>query len=130
MDSARVGRHLNEAIGGRSYILAGNSVNDIIWGRSKEFCNDGKLVDMVLSGEERLAIEHLGKDAACTPNVHLDVVFLPCEHDLGGAVVSGGDIACHLGILDAGKTEIANLEVTVFVDENIAGLQVTVDDAG
>lgn len=85
---------------------------------------------MVLSGEERLAVKHLGKDTACTPNVDLDIVFLPCEHDLGGAVVSCGDVACHLGILNAGKTEITNLEVTVFVDENIAGLQVAVDDAG
>lgn len=85
---------------------------------------------MVLAGEERLALEHLGKDAAGTPNVHLDVVFLPCEHDFGGAVVSRGDVAGHLGVLDSGQAKVANLEIAVFVDENVAGLEITVDDAG
>lgn len=38
-----------------------------------------------------------------------DVVFLPGEHDLWGAVVSCRNISCHLRILNTGQTKIANL---------------------
>ena len=75
----------------------------------------------VLAGEEWLALEHFGKDAARGPDVDRDVVLLPGEHDLGGAVVARGDVAGHLGILDAGETKVADLEVAVLVDENVAG---------
>lgn len=85
---------------------------------------------MVLAREEGLSLEHLGKDASSAPNVDLDVVFLPCEHDFGGAVVSCGDVASHLGVLDSSEAKVANLEIAVFVDQNVAGLEITVDDAG
>lgn len=83
---------------------------------------------MVLAGEEGFALEHLGENAAGTPDIDLDVVLLPREHDLGGAVVTSRDIASHLRILDTRKTEIANLQVAVLVDQDVAGLQVTMDD--
>jgi len=105
-----------------SYVLTANALYNIVWGSTKELGNNGELIDMVFPREERLALEHLGKDAACAPDVHLDVVFLPCEHDFGGSVVSGGDVPRHLGVLYAGETKVADFKVTVFVDENIAGL--------
>ena len=83
---------------------------------------------MVLAGEQRLALEHFRKDTSCTPDVHLHIVFLPCEHDFWGSVVSSGDITGHLRILYTCQTEIADLEVAVLVDQNIARLKVTVDD--
>lgn len=85
---------------------------------------------MVLSGKERLALEHLGEDATSAPDIDFHVVFLPGEHDLGGSVVSGGDVASHLRVLDSSETEVANLEIAVLVDEDVAGLEVAVDDAG
>lgn len=85
---------------------------------------------MIFSREEWLSFEHLCENAARTPDIYLDVIFLPREHDLWGAVVSCGDIASHLGILNTGQTEIADLEVTIFVDEDITGFQITMDDAG
>lgn len=85
---------------------------------------------MVLSGEERLALEHLGEDATSAPDIDFHVVLLPGEHDLGGSVVSGGDVASHLRVLDSSETEVANLEIAVLVDEDVAGLEVAVDDAG
>lgn len=85
---------------------------------------------MVLAGEERLTLEHLSKNAPGTPDVDLDVVFLPCEHDLGGSVVSCRDVTGHLRVLDSCETEIANLQITVLVDQDIARLQVSVNDAG
>ena len=64
----------------------------------------------VFSREERLALKHLCKDAAGTPDIDGDVVLLPGEHDLGGAVIPGGDVAGHLGVLYARKTKVADLK--------------------
>jgi hypothetical protein len=85
---------------------------------------------VVLAGEQRLALEHLGENAAGAPDVHLDVVFLPREHDLRRPVVSRRNVARHLRILDARQAKVADLEVAVLVDQDVAGLQVAVDDAG
>lgn len=84
-----------------SHILTANGLDHIIWWRAKKFRNDGELVDMVLSWEERFSIEHLCEYASSTPNVDLHVVLLPCEHDFGGTVVSRRDVAGHLRILNA-----------------------------
>jgi len=72
-----------------SYVFTANGLNHIIRRCPEQFSNDGELVDVVLAGEKRLALEHLCKDTSCAPNVDLDVVFLPCKHDFWGSVVSG-----------------------------------------
>ncbi len=83
---------------------------------------------MVLAGEERLALEHLGEDAARAPYVDLDVVLLPGEHNLGCTVVASRHVTRHLGVLDARQAKVADLQVAVLVHQNVAGLQITVDD--
>jgi len=83
---------------------------------------------VVLSGEQWLALEHFCKDAARAPNVNLHVVFLPSEHNLGRSVVSSGDVSRHLRILYTGETEVADLEIAVLVHEDVARLQIAVDD--
>lgn len=113
----------------KTYILACNGVDDIIRGCAQELRDDGELVDMVLSGEEWLALKHLREDAASAPDINLDIVLLPCEHDLRGAVVSSRDITGHLGILNTCQTEVADLQVAVLVNQNITRFQVAVDDA-
>lgn len=55
---------------------------------------------------------------------------MPSQHDLGCTVVTGRDVTGHLRVLDSSKTKVANLEITVFVDENVGRLEVTVDDTG
>ena len=85
---------------------------------------------MVFTGEQRLAVQHLCENTARTPDVDLNVVLLPCEHDLGRAVVSGRDVAGHLRVLDAGQTKIADFEIAVFVDQNIAGFKIAMHDTG
>jgi hypothetical protein len=84
---------------------------------------------MVLSGKERLAIQHLSKDATGTPYIHLNIILLPRQHNFGSPVISRGDIASHLRILDTCKAKIANLQIAIFVDKDVTGLQVTVDHA-
>ena len=113
-----------------TYVLTADGLDNIIGGCTEKFGNDGELVHVVLSREERLALEHLGENASCTPDINLNIVLLPCEHDLRRSVVSGGDIAGHLRVLDTGEAEIANLQIAVLVDENVGGLEVTVDDTG
>ena len=83
----------------------------------------------ILSREKRLALEHLCKDTARTPDVHFHIILLPCEHDLGSSVVSRRDISGHLRILDTRKTKVANLQIAVLVDEDVGGLEVSVHDA-
>ena len=113
---------------GLTHVLTADSLDNIIRRSAQQFCDDGKLVDVVLSWEQRLALEHFSKDTTCTPDVDLNIVFLPCKHDLRGAVVAGGDVSGHLRVLYTGQAEIADLQITVLVYEDVAGLQVTVND--
>lgn len=85
---------------------------------------------MILPREQWLPFQHLRKYATGTPYIDLNIILLPREHDLGGAVVSCRDVACHLRVLDTGETEVANFEIAVLVDEDVARFEVTVDDAG
>ena len=101
------------------YIFTGNGMDDIVGWSSQQLRDDGKLIDMVFSWKEGFALQHLGKDAACAPYIDLDVVLLPCEHDLGSTVVSRRDIASHLRVLDAGKTEVTDFQVAVLVDQDV-----------
>ena len=71
---------------------------------------------MVFAWEQGLALQHLRKDTTGTPNIDLDVVLLPGEHDLGCPIVSCRHITCHLRILYTCKSEVAYLQVAVLVD--------------
>lgn len=85
---------------------------------------------MVFSRKERLALQHLGKNAARAPDVDLDIILLPCEHDLGGAIVPRRNVAGHLGVLDTRQTKVADLEVAVLVDQDVTWFEVPMDDPG
>jgi len=111
-----------------SHVFTADGLDHVIRGSTQQLGNDGELVDVVFSREQRLALEHLGEDASCTPDIHLDIVLLPCEHDFWRSVVSGRNVSCHLGVLYTSETEVADLEIAVLVDENVAGLQVTMYD--
>lgn len=104
-------------------------MNDIVWRCAQEFCNDGELIDVVLAGEQGLSLEHLSKDTASRPDIDLNVVLLPSEHNLGSSVVSRGNVASHLGILYSRESKIANFEIAILVHQDIRGLQISVDDS-
>ena len=105
-------------------------MDNIIRWSTEELSNDGELVDVILSWEQWLALQHLGEDTSCRPDVDLDVVLLPCKHDLWRSVVSRRNVTGHLWVLNARKTEIANLQVAVLVDEDVGWLEIAVDDTG
>lgn len=113
-----------------AHILAADRLDDIVRGRSEEFGDDGELIDVILAREQRLALEHLGKDTPGTPDVNLHVVLLPCEHDLGRSVVSRRDVARHLGILNPRQSKVTDLQVAVLVDQDVTRLEVAMDHSG
>lgn len=112
------------------YVLAADGLDDIVRGGAQELGNDGKLIDVVFAREQRLSLQHLGEDASSTPYIHLHIILLPREHNLRRAIVSRGHVSRHLRILDAGQAKVADLEIAIFIDENIAWLEVTMDDPG
>lgn len=85
---------------------------------------------MVLAGEKRLSLKHFGENAAGAPDIDLHVVFLPGEHNLRCTVVSSRDITGHLGVLNACQTEVADFEIAILINQNVARLQVAVYHAG
>jgi hypothetical protein len=103
-------------------------VDNIIRRGSEELRDDRKLVDMVLSWEKRLALQHLREDTTRTPDINLHIILLPCKHDLRRPVVSRRDISGHLGILQTGEAEVADLEIAVLVYEDVARLEIAMDD--
>lgn len=84
---------------------------------------------MILPRKQRLALKHLCENTSRTPYVNLNVILLPREHYFWSAVVARRDIASHLWVLDSGETEIADLQVTILIDQDIAWFQITMDDA-
>lgn len=115
-------RAANHYVSGVSYVLAGDCMDNVIWRSPQKFCDDRKLVDMVLSREQRLALQHFCEDTASTPDINLNVIFLPCEHNLRGSVVSRRYISGHLRILNPRKTKIADFQVAVLIYQNVARL--------
>lgn len=64
-------------------------------------------------------------------------IALEAQHDLGSTVPTGSDIFCHVtGVLlginreASCETKVANLELTIGVDEQISWLQISVEDVG
>ncbi len=102
-------------------------MDDFIWRSAQELCDDLKLVDVVFAREQWLPLEHLGEDASRAPYVHLHIILLPCEHDLGRSVVSRRNVACHLRVLNPGEAEVAYLQVAVLVDKDVAGFEVAMN---
>ena len=68
----------------------------------------------VFPREQRFSLQHLRKNAARTPDINGDVVFLPGQHDFRCSIIPGWHIASHLRILNTGQTKIADLQVNFF----------------
>lgn len=82
----------------------------------------------ILAWEERLSFQHFSENASRAPDVDGDVVLLPCQHDLGGTVVSRRNVSRHLGVLNTSQSKVANLQVAVLVHQDVGGFQIAMDD--
>ena len=78
--------------------------------------------------EQWLSEQHLCEDAPHTPQVQRQVITMIKEHDLGSPIVTCGDIAsvCHVRVSDAGQTKVTDLQIAGFVDQDVAGLEISV----
>jgi hypothetical protein len=83
---------------------------------------------MIFTREERLPFQHLSEDTASAPNINFNVIFLPSKHDLWSTVISGRHVSRHLRVLNPGQAEVADFEIAVFIDKDIAGFQVSMND--
>ena len=85
----------------------------------------------ILAREQWLSDQHLRKDTSHTPHVQRQVVTLPEEHDFRGPVVTRGDVASvrHIRVSDAGQAKVADLQITGFVHQDVARLEVSVNNA-
>jgi hypothetical protein len=94
------------------------------------------LAHTVFSGEERLAAQHLGEDAADTPDIDGLGVFLEGQHDFGGTVPSCGHIFGHEARIVIGRgsrsseTKIADLEIAVGIEKKVGWFEISVEDVG
>lgn len=105
-------------------------MDNVVRRRPQQLRNDGELVNMILPREQRLPLQHLREDTSRAPNINLNIILLPRQHDLGRAIVARRHVSRHLRVLDARQSEVADLQVAVLVDEDVAGLEVAMDHAG
>jgi len=95
-----------------------------------------KLVQVVLAGEDGPVGEHLRQDAADGPHVNGFCVSLGVEHDLGRPVPPGRHVLrqeARVVVFWVGHScqpEVAYLEITRGVQQQVTGLQVPVEDIG
>lgn len=117
-----------------------------------------ELVDIVSALEEGTAAKQLGQNATNRPHINYKTwksvkqsreeedkktphtgfrVALEAQHDLGRTVPSRGDVFGHVtGILlwvdreASSQTKVANLELAVCIDQQVSGLEITVQHVG
>lgn len=138
VDGGRIGilefvlQWLTFSLGKRLYesesVFAANGLDYVLGRRTEQFSDDRKLIDVIFAGEKRFSFQHLGEDAACAPDIDLNIVLLPGKHDFGGSVVSCRDVSGHLRILDSSQAEIADFEIAVLIDENVTRLEISMND--
>ena len=101
-------------------------------GRAAELGDQLDLVDLVSAGEDGLARQQLGHDAADGPHIHGTVVVDGAEQKLWGAVPQRDDAVgvrgVELQIFGPGEPKVGELELSFVVDEEVGALDVTVED--
>lgn len=92
---------------------------------------------MVAAAEQRPAGEHLGEDAAHSPEVDGVGVLAAAEEDLWGAVPPSGHVLRQGRVVAdstlrvrAREPKVRDAHFAVGVDEEVGGLEIPVNDAG
>lgn len=91
--------------------------------------NAVELVDLRVAREERLSVEHLGKNDADGPNVHRWRVHFLAQQDLWRAVPQCYDLMRVLFDGDAERarqSKVGDLETARHVDEQVLRLEVAI----
>jgi hypothetical protein len=100
------------------------------WGA--ENCNcTFDLVEIVVTWKQRSTAQKFSEDTADTPHVKSICVVTGIQDNFWSSVPPGDDVfsqSCCGLFISSGQSEIANLEIAIFVEQQVAGLQVSVDD--
>ncbi|KAM0859882.1 hypothetical protein ACQ4PT_046899 [Festuca glaucescens] len=137
----RGGLHLGELAGEGAarelrevpHVLPGVLVADepqvVVGGGAYDLGDEPHLVHVVPPREERRPVDELHEDAPDGPDVDGRRVVGGVEQQLGGPVPPRDDVLRHHVALRRGarQAEVADLEVAVGVEEQVAGLEVPVD---
>ena len=103
-------------------------MDHIIRGSSEELGYDRELVHVVFPWKQWFTLKHFRKNTACTPDIHLHIILLPCKHNFRRPIVPGRHVTGHLRILYPRKAKVADLQIAVLIDKDIAGLEVPMYD--
>jgi len=92
------------------------------------------LVEVVVARQQRRPRKQLSQDAPDRPDVQLLVLLFGVENDFWRPLPACHDLLCleliWVCVLASAQAEITNFEVTLFVEEQIGGFEVAVDDVG
>ena len=102
-------------------------------GRAEDGDGSLNLIQVVIARKQRSPAKKLREDAANGPDVEGVRVVRRVEDDFGRSVPSGDDVLGQRGrglLVAASQTEVADFEVAVLVEQEVAGLEVAVDDVG
>lgn len=114
------------ALAGVTHILHG--------GRAKQLGNQLQLLHRILCLEEDATAQQLAKNAAHRPYIHRRRVVASAHQNLRCAIVLGDHLLGHvlglIRLLDAGQSKVTDLEHAIRVDQQIARLDVAMQDAG
>lgn len=96
-----------------------------VWG-AQVLANQFDLVLGVGAWQEGLSLQHFGEDAADTPHVDGSGVVVGTEKQFGSSVPPCGYVLSeHVGLEvveeGSGQSEVADLEVTIGIDQKVAG---------
>eukprot|EP00962_Isochrysis_galbana_P009630 scaffold2684_cov124-Isochrysis_galbana.AAC.11 len=99
--------------------------------------DQAELVQIVATGQQRLARHHLSENAAACPDVNRSRIRLVLEQQLWSAVPARHDVLSEPHVFDlctwvhrARQPKVANLQVTILVDQEIAWFQIAVQHMG
>jgi hypothetical protein len=93
--------------------------------------NSLNLIKIILSGEQRRPSKKLRKNTANTPHIDLLRVLTRAQNYFRSAVPSCNDVLgqiIHSLIKSSCQPQIANFQISIFVQEEVAGLEVSVND--
>ncbi|KAH3660693.1 hypothetical protein OGATHE_005025 [Ogataea polymorpha] len=105
---------------------------DLLSWRSQNTENLKNLIDFRITCEKRLPVGHLGKDTTNRPHVDSCRVLFSSKKDLRASVPQCNNlvsVCTQWHPESSGKAKVGNLQITFFVDEQILGFQVPMQDS-
>lgn len=116
-------------------VFPGQIISDeshIFVGWCSEYRNSSfDLIKIVITREKWCSSKQLSKDAADGPHIKSVGVVRSVQDNLWGTIPSSNDVLSKCGgslLVSSGQTKITNFQITVFVEEQVAWLQISMDD--